>query len=262
MTRASADEQKIASDSHAFFREASGSSNPLRNTRSNKPTRTPNWKELARTDALTGIKNRLALQFDFSIDCGRARRRQEKLVLVEGDGDGLRLLNNSLGHDVGDELIKKVAGRLNRLHPNRAYRLGGDEYVVLFRTASTVATRAHLRRLRQEFAQPMTIGGHHRVFGISFGFAVGTPDTSLAQLLKRADRAMYRQKALRRGDHESGRISNPEKTWHEALAAKPRSNDNPRTLNEDGTAVFFVSGGQTFKEVATINDQTMAALRE
>lgn len=152
-------------------------------------------------DALTGLPNRVLFQDRLEHALAQALRRQgEELAVLFVDLDRFKMVNDSYGHAVGDELLKEIARRL--LTAVRAAdtvaRIGGDEFTVLLeglrhsREAHEVA-----QRVRSTVARPMHLAGQDLVVTASVGIAlhgpggVGNPD-----LMREADTAMYRAKGL------------------------------------------------------------------
>ena len=149
-------------------------------------------------DALTGLPNRILLQDRLERSVESARRDGVQAAVLLMDLDRFKDINDSLGHSVGDSLLKLVAQRLNAAVRKRdtVARLGGDEFVVVmdgpisFPAVSSVA--GHILEI---FAAPFELDGHTLHMGLSIGLAVfpdhgATPE----DLLKNADLAMYRAK--------------------------------------------------------------------
>jgi diguanylate cyclase len=169
-------------------------------------------RSLAHTDPLTGLPNRRGLQLE--LDAALPRASPERLLAVYLlDLDGFKAVNDRLGHDAGDDLLKAVAGRLRSHLRGRdvVARLGGDEFVVM---AGELGADDDARRLGQklldEFNQPFMVRGQHCRVGLTIGYALAPFDgRDEASLLKRADAAMYAGKqagkhCLRRGQASVG----------------------------------------------------------
>jgi diguanylate cyclase (GGDEF)-like protein len=160
---------------------------------------------LALHDALTGLGNRVLFRNQLNEALIRARRSGENLAVHFLDLDGFKAINDTLGHAVGDELLKCIADRLGKAvrDTDKIARLGGDEFAILQIAADLPSGAAVLAaRLIEAVKAPCAIDGHQVLVGTSIGIAVlGTdglhydPD----QLLKSADLAMYRAKAEGRG---------------------------------------------------------------
>ena len=161
--------------------------------------RTERLSYLANHDELTGLTNRTAFYEIADKALRRARRVQTRAALLFVDLDGLKHVNDTLGHEEGDELLRAVAGRLERAarEGDTVARLGGDEFAVLLESVQSeheAATAAG--RLNAAIAQPLALGGaRSRVVTASIGIALqSAPDETGAQLLRAADAAMYRAK--------------------------------------------------------------------
>ena len=158
----------------------------------------------ARRDALTGLPNRAELFRVLDESLEDARRDQMVVGVLFLDLDRFKMVNDSMGHEAGDELLRVVAGRLEGTVRNTdvVARLGGDEFVVLCRdliSADSVVGVA--RQILRRFDDPVSIGGlDHRV-RTSIGVAVALPDDTRTadDLIRDADAAMYRAKETRSG---------------------------------------------------------------
>jgi diguanylate cyclase (GGDEF)-like protein len=158
-------------------------------------------------DALTGLPNRTLLLERLRAALAAADRTGERLALFFLDVDHLKVLNDSLGHHAGDELLAAIGPRLRAvLRPTDTIaRFGGDEFAVL---CETVPDEAHaLRvadRLVRAFAQPFEVSGEPRFCSTSVGVVVSDPAGARGpeELLSDADAALYRAKERGRGRHE------------------------------------------------------------
>jgi len=151
-------------------------------------------------DELTGLSNRRVLTEAIE----RALGKGETPAVLLLDLDRFKNINDSLGHDRGDELLVTVADRLRlAVRPgDLVTRLGGDEFAVLLRgSADEVDARLVADRLLSVLGEPMRVGGQLVFSSASIGIAVADPSTTVADLLRCADIAMYRAKDLGRSCH-------------------------------------------------------------
>ncbi|MBO4227042.1 EAL domain-containing protein [Bradyrhizobium neotropicale] len=154
---------------------------------------------MARHDALTNLPNRTL--FREQLEKGlRLARRSDQLAVLCLDLDHFKIINDSLGHPVGDALLKAVAQRLGECvtENDTVARLGGDEFAIVQFCGdcdpSVVAALASL--IVEKIAAPYDIGGHQLVIGVSIGISLAPEDgKNPDELLKKADLALYRAKA-------------------------------------------------------------------
>jgi len=151
---------------------------------------------LALGDALTGLPNRLALKQFLEIQLVSSSRGIALLFL---DLDRFKVVNDSLGHAAGDDLLRSVAGRLSGTcrDGDMVTRLGGDEFVIAAPGLDEDAALELAERVQRVLAAPMEIAGHELVISASVGIVVSPPgaDTQRAEdLLRDADVSMYRAK--------------------------------------------------------------------
>jgi diguanylate cyclase (GGDEF)-like protein/PAS domain S-box-containing protein len=160
---------------------------------------------LARYDALTGLPNRVVMRqtLEAAVRDGVARGGECALFLI--DLDRFKTVNDTLGHPVGDMLLREVAERLSHLigEHGRVGRLGGDEFnVVLPLTGDRERLSAIARALIERLSLPYTIDGVHVSIGASVGIAIGPADGATADAMTRnADLALYAAKADGKGVH-------------------------------------------------------------
>jgi diguanylate cyclase (GGDEF)-like protein/PAS domain S-box-containing protein len=153
----------------------------------------------AHHDALTGLPNRIVILEQADLMLGRCVDGGKQLAVFFIDLDNFKDVNDSLGHEAGDEVLRVVAERLSaRLRDSEVVgRMGGDEFVVLAEsTDSSDPTTAIAKRLRAVLAEPIRILGRDGpVIHItaSIGVAQGIPD-SANELLRNADMALYQAK--------------------------------------------------------------------
>ena len=154
---------------------------------------------LARHDSLTGLPNRVLFLDRVEQAVARSRRQGTQIAVLFLDLDGFKSINDRFGHAEGDELLKTVAARL--LGCMRAVdsvaRLGGDEFAVLVEGVNDLHEIELLcRRMLSALRRDTTIAGHDVVVGGSIGVALSVGDDDGPGLLRNADMAMYRAKAL------------------------------------------------------------------
>ncbi|EME68842.1 diguanylate cyclase/phosphodiesterase with PAS/PAC sensor(s) [Paramagnetospirillum caucaseum] len=163
-------------------------------------------QRLARFDSLTGLTNRHSLEVRLDQCLAEARRHSGRLAVMFLDLDRFKGVNDSLGHAVGDDLLKEVSRRLQASvrESDVVARLGGDEFVVVLtdiagaQDAGVVADK-----IISVVAQPVQAGEHHLRTSTSVGIALFPDDgQDRITLMKRADIAMYRAKAAGRGRHQ------------------------------------------------------------
>lgn len=144
-------------------------------------------------DSLTGLLNRAA--FMDSLHQSLAGDRRPSLAFV--DLNGFKEINDSYGHDAGDEILRVVAERLRAgIRPTDVIgRFGGDEFVLLARDLpGSTATRHYLERLTALFGTAIDVNGTPHLVGASIGVARARLGDTAASLLRRADKAMYAAK--------------------------------------------------------------------
>ncbi len=156
-----------------------------------------NLRTLAECDALTGLVNRKILVTQLGAALAQARPERSVAALFL-DLDRFKLLNDTLGHGVGDAYLRVVASRLEAaVRPEDTVgRLGGDEFLVVARGLSGVdEAEAVARRLVDVVSAPVVLGSHTRVVSASVGIALATgPDVQPESLIRDADAAMYAAK--------------------------------------------------------------------
>ena len=159
----------------------------------------------AHHDPLTGLANRGLLRERLHQAIAQAERQQRALALMFIDLDDFKLINDSMGHSVGDELLKLAAQRLHACvrDEDTVARLGGDEFVLLLVDQEGERSVSHaVERLREAMSQPYRVLGKEFVLTCSVGVALFPADgRDVETLLKHADAAMYRAKALGRNAH-------------------------------------------------------------
>ncbi len=160
----------------------------------------------AHHDALTGLPNRTLFRDRLEQALVRAHRHDEGVALLFVDLDRFKVVNDTLGHDVGDQMLQEVARRLAACmrEEDTVARMGVDEFVVILQDVSQPADAALLAaRLLAEVGRPMTLAGHDLVASLSIGISLYPQDgDDITTLLKNADAAMYRAKDMGRNCYQ------------------------------------------------------------
>lgn len=155
-------------------------------------------KHLAQHDPLTGLPNRLLFHDRLDQAIKQARRRQERCLVLFLDLDSFKVLNDTLGHSVGDELLRVVASRLRGAlrSGDTVARLGGDEFVIVAGSSNPVDAAELARKILRALRAPISLAGESISISVSIGIAVFPDDGNDRHLLMRAaDIAMYSAKA-------------------------------------------------------------------
>ncbi len=150
-------------------------------------------------DALTGLPNRILLQDRLDVALGRLLRDPRHLAAMLLDLDRFQVVNDSLGHQAGDEVLVRLASRVRAaLRPSDTLaRVGGDEFVLVCEQMGGADEAVGVaRRVLELLAEPMDIQGQEVVVTASLGIAITIdPAASTAQLLQEAGAAMYHAKS-------------------------------------------------------------------
>jgi diguanylate cyclase (GGDEF)-like protein len=156
-------------------------------------------------DSLTGLANRELLVDRLDLALARSRRDGRSVAVLFLDVDHFKLVNDSLGHAVGDELLLALAGilALHLREVDTAGRMGGDEFVLLLEElAGPAEAIAVAERLMLAVKEPLLVGGEQVRTSLSVGIALAASGATSSSLLAEADAAMYRAKAAGRGRWE------------------------------------------------------------
>jgi len=170
---------------------------------------------IAQTDSLTGLLNRRAFEEILSREMHRSKHSEEPLAILLVDIDRFKEVNDTWGHQAGDEVIRRVAMALqNSLRPGDALsRFGGEEFVILLRDATTMQSEEVAGRLRANIAGLADLPGSIRLT-VSIGVAASQVQEAPEDLMRRCDEAMYLSK--KRGRNLV--------TVDRSVAARPNSN--------------------------------------
>jgi diguanylate cyclase (GGDEF)-like protein/PAS domain S-box-containing protein len=156
---------------------------------------------LATRDALTGLPNRVLLADRGAQAILQAARSRTQLALLLIDIDRFKLVNESLGHQAGDTLLREVGARLESLMPSDTLaRLGGDDFVLLHAVRNVEEAAGLAQRILGVLARPFSVEGRTLNVGASIGISVYPSDArDFAELLRNADTAKYHAKETGRG---------------------------------------------------------------
>jgi diguanylate cyclase (GGDEF)-like protein/PAS domain S-box-containing protein len=159
---------------------------------------------LAHHDALTGLPNRTLLQDRLEQAVNKARRDGNKIAILFIDLDRFKVINDTLGHHVGDLLLKEVAQRLNRSvrDSDTVCRQGGDEFIIVLPEIETISDVAHVaQKILENVSRDFLLEGERLKVTPSIGISLFPEDGErIDVLIKNADTAMYHAK-------ESGRAN-------------------------------------------------------
>ncbi|GAC1446508.1 MAG: hypothetical protein NVSMB56_05860 [Pyrinomonadaceae bacterium] len=188
-------------------------------------------------DALTDLPNRVLFLDHLKLGMARVKRGVGSLAVVYLDIDRFKIINDSLGHNVGDQLLTGVAGRIKRcLRPaDTVARIGGDEFAILLEDIEDVSGAVvAAERLQRELSIPFNLSGREVIASASMGIALHsaeyeTPD----EIIRDADIAMYRAKSLGKARHEVF-----DKTMHDKAIERLRLETGLRAAVETHNELF------------------------
>ncbi len=160
---------------------------------------------LARYDTLTGLPNRLMLNEALGDALRYAQQWRARCAFLMIDLDRFKAVNDSLGHQIGDQLLAEVSQRLKGVisENERVGRLGGDEFAIVIRDVpETGYVDKIASRVIERLSRPYEIAHHTLYIGASVGSAIGPRDgTTVEDLMRNSDLALYRAKDEGGGEH-------------------------------------------------------------
>ncbi|MBS5839770.1 MAG: EAL domain-containing protein [Pseudomonas sp.] len=155
-------------------------------------------QQVAHYDPLTNLINRRGFNQLFAEKLIERASNNSMLAVMFLDIDHFKRINDSLGHDAGDELLKVIAAQIKsatRHHEDVVARFGGDEFCILFSLNSREEARNMAQRIMLKMKEPIELAGRHMVMTTSIGISVFPDDgTTIDELLKHADLALYQSK--------------------------------------------------------------------
>ncbi len=162
--------------------------------------------QLAYYDVLTKLPNRALLADRLQQAVARSHRNKTQLAICFLDLDGFKPVNDNFGHEVGDQILIKVAERItqNIREIDTVSRQGGDEFVILLNDIESEEQCAHtLERIHQSLSQPQLIDGVEHLLTASSGVTLYPGDQSeMSSLLRHADEAMYLAKKAGKNNYQ------------------------------------------------------------
>jgi diguanylate cyclase (GGDEF)-like protein len=191
----------------AEFGNMAGTEMQLRQMLSDREVHEQRLRHQSAHDALTGLPNRAFFMKRLADATHRARRGQDGLFAVLFlDVDSFKIVNDSMGHHVGDEMLVTIARRLEGCvrGGDIVARLGGDEFAILLERIADVRDAAMVaERVQVAMQAPLAIGGYDHATSASIGVALSTGASEQPEyVLRSADIAMYRAKNSGRGRYE------------------------------------------------------------
>ncbi len=160
---------------------------------------------LATHDELTGLPNRALFQDRLRSALARRGRSEDKLAVLFVDLDNFKMVNDTLGHDIGDILLREAAQRLLACvrEGDTVARLGGDEFTAIMEHTDKFHAATVASRILQAFTTPFQLAGKELFVSTSIGIGICPDDgQDLGVLLKNADAAMYQVKTTGKSDYQ------------------------------------------------------------
>ena len=163
-------------------------------------------QKMAYNDPLTLLPNRRQFQDCLALELAHARRNKTMLAVMFLDLDGFKVINDTLGHSVGDQALQGIAWRLRSCmrEADTVSRLGGDEFTVVLPMVSRAEDAAMIaKKIIEVGRQPLTIGSNELAITISIGIALFPDDgEDVETLMKNADSAMYHAKKAGKNNYQ------------------------------------------------------------
>jgi diguanylate cyclase (GGDEF)-like protein/PAS domain S-box-containing protein len=156
-------------------------------------------------DVLTGLPNRLLFRDRIKVALAHAKRNRGNVAVMFLDLDQFKLVNDSLGHTVGDGLLQAIGWRLvsSVRAEDTVARMGGDEFTILLADADGGGAAIVAQKILESVSQPLTVDGNELFVTTSIGIAIYPEDGVDAEsLLRNSDRAMYRAKEAGRNNYQ------------------------------------------------------------
>ena len=196
-------------------------------------------EQLAYVDSLTGLANRLLLRDRLEQVLKMVQRNHNRAALLYLDLDQFKRINDSLGHDVGDALLMRVAENLRNCvrHQDTVARMGGDEFVILLTDVDDMAGASLVAgKILRTLEQPIKLLKHEIIVTCSIGITLA-PDDSLDAdiLLKNADLAMYQAKSKGRNNYQFFTDDMNEKVVEQLMV----ENQLRKALKEGEILIYF-----------------------
>lgn len=196
-------------------------------------------RHLTHFDELTGLANRLLFKERLEEAHQRVRQGARSLALLHIDLDRFKLLNDSLGHELADQVLQQVAERITKALPeaDTIARLSGDEFAVLFDAYGSLTSLARVAtRLLGKLGRPLTVDGHELVISTSIGISL-LPDSArdTATLMHQASKAMQQAKHFGGGTFQFFSHS----LQHSPLERLQLENQLRKAIAEGQLSVFY-----------------------
>ena len=173
---------------------------------------------LATHDPVTGLPNRVLFNEHLTVALHRAHRNLQELTIMWLDLDYFKNVNDTLGHRVGDKLLRAVGNRLRNLlrKSDTVSRMGGDEFLLLLpEIAETDGVCLVAQKILETFQKPFVLGNHEIDITTSVGIAIYPADgEDVDNLLRSADIALYQAKTKGRNNYQHFTPSMSLQDWH------------------------------------------------